>query len=192
MKVFELVVTDEEKEGVSAISLVDMPAIQENWVALSKENVIEFREIETKKDILLGAVLIPDMLIDRKDEDTGEKFKIYLSGETIKKVAHKYLLDQNQRSSTLQHREKIQGVTVVETWVKEHDLHDKSLMYGFNYPLNTWLVAMKVENEDIKQKVKRGEIKGFSIEGLFDFKQVKFSAEENIIEQIKKILENEN
>ena len=49
MKVFELVVTDEEKEGVSAISLVDMPAIQENWVALSKENVIEFREIETKK-----------------------------------------------------------------------------------------------------------------------------------------------
>ena len=188
----KLVVTDEEKEGVSAISLVDIPAIQENWVALSKENVIEFREIETKKDILLGAVLIPDMLIDRKDEDTGEKFKIYLSGETIKKVAHKYLLDQNQRSSTLQHREKIQGVTVVETWVKEHDLHDKSLMYGFNYPLNTWLVAMKVENEDIKQKVKRGEIKGFSIEGLFDFKQVKFSAEENIIEQIKKILENEN
>lgn len=192
MKVFELVVTDEEKEGVSAISLVDMPAIQENWVALSKENVIEFREIETKKDILLGAVLIPDMLIDRKDKDTGEKFKIYLSGETIKKVAHKYLLDQNQRSSTLQHRKKIQGVTVVETWVKEHELHDKSLMYGFNYPLNTWLVAMKVENEDIKQKVKRGEIKGFSIEGLFDFKQVKFSAEENIIEQIKKILENEN
>jgi hypothetical protein len=143
---------------------VESPAIQENFIALSKEHKIEFKEVE--RNLILGAVLIPDMLIDRKAKD-GEIFQIFLSGETITKVAHKYMQQGNQSNITLQHKSDVKGVVVVETWLKEHAVHDKSVKYGFDYPINTWMVAMKVEDDDIKKKIISGEIKGFSIEGIF-------------------------
>lgn len=163
MKIVELIL-DEEQDGVYAISLVESPAIQENFIALSKEHKIEFKEIE--RNLILGAVLIPDMLIERKSKD-GDIFQIFLSGETITKVAHKYMQKGNQSNITLQHKSDVKGVTVVETWLKEDAIHDKSVKYGFDYPINTWLVAMKVEDDTIKKKIISGEIKGFSIEGIF-------------------------
>lgn len=166
MKGIVELILKEDEDGVYAISLVEMPAIQENFIALSKEHKIEFKEIDAKKNLILGAVLIPDMLIDRKSND-GEIFQIYLSGETITKVAHKYMQQGNQSNITLQHKSDVKGVTVVETWLKEDAVHDKSVKYGFDYPLNTWLVSMKVEDDTIKQKIISGEIKGFSIEGIF-------------------------
>lgn len=180
-KVFELFL-DEESDGVFAISLVDRPAILENFIALSKEHKVEFKEVPLKKNILLGAVLIPDLHIDRMGKD-GEIFQVYFSGETIQKTAHKFMTDGNQNQSTLQHKTKVEGVTVVETWLKEHAVNDKSVMYGFDYPINTWLVAIKVENEDIKAKILKGEIKGFSIEGIFNEKQ-----ELTIIDQLRELL----
>lgn len=168
-KVFELLL-DENAEGVFAISLVDKPAIMENFVSFSETHKIEFKEIETKKNILLGAVLIPDLKIDRMGQD-GEIFQVYLSGETIQKTAYLFMKNGYQGESTLQHKTKVEGVTVVETWLKEDMVNDKSVMYGFDYPINTWMVAISVDNEDIRNKVKNGEIKGFSIEGLFEQKQ---------------------
>jgi len=181
MKVVELIL-DEENDGVYAISLVESPAIKENFIALSKEHKIEFKEV--KRNIILGAVLIPDMLIDRKDKD-GQLFQIFLSGETIEKVAHKYMLQGNQSNTTLQHKTDVKGVTVVETWLKEDAVHDKSVKYGFDYPINTWLVSMKVDNDEIKQKVISGEIKGFSIEGIFQDAEDK-----KILESLKELLTN--
>lgn len=164
MKAIVELILQEDEDGVYAISLVESPAIQENFIALSKEHKIEFKEVE--RNLILGAVLIPDMLIDRKSKD-GEIFQIFLSGETITKVAHKYMQQGNQSNITLQHKSDVKGVTVVETWLKEDAVHDKSVKYGFDYPLNTWLVAMKVEDQEIKNKIISGEIKGFSIEGIF-------------------------
>jgi Putative phage serine protease XkdF len=183
MKIVELIL-DEEQDGVYAISLVESPAIKENFIALSKEHKIEFKEIENKKNILLGAVLIPDMLIDRKDKQ-GEIFQIFLSGETITKVAHKYMMQGNQSNTTLQHKSDVKGVTVVETWLKEDAVHDKSVKYGFDYPLNTWLVSMYVENDDIKEKIIKGEVKGFSIEGIFQEAEDK-----RLLEKLKELLTN--
>lgn len=164
MKAIVELILQEDEDGVYAISLVESPAIQENFIALSKEHKIEFKEAE--RNLILGAVLIPDMLIDRKSKD-GEIFQIFLSGETITKVAHKYMQQGNQSNITLQHKSDVKGVTVVETWLKEDAVHDKSVKYGFDYPINTWLVSMKVEDQEIKNKIISGEIKGFSIEGIF-------------------------
>lgn len=182
-KVFELIL-DEESDGVFAISLVDRPAIQENFIALSKEHKVEFKEVPQKKNILLGAVLIPDFYIDRMGKD-GEVFQVYFSGETIQKTAHKFMKDGNQKESTLQHKTKVDGVTVVESWIKEHEVNDKSVMYGFDYPINTWLVAISVDNEDIRTKILKGEVKGFSIEGIFNEKQ-----ELSVIEKLRELLTN--
>lgn len=186
-KVFELLL-DDDAEGVFAISLVDRPAIMENWIALSKEHKIEFKEIPNKKNILLGAVLIPDLKIDRLDKN-GEIFQVYFSGETIIKTAHKFMKDGNQENSTLQHKSKIDGVTVVETWLKEDMINDKSVLYGFDYPINTWMVAISVENESIKEKIKSGEVKGFSIEGFFAEKQ-EFSQDEKLYNELRELLIN--
>jgi len=187
MKIVELIL-DDEKDGVYAISLVESPAIQENFIALSKQHVIEFKEIADKKNILLGAVLIPDMLIDRKDKD-GNLFQIFLSGETIKKVAHKYMIQGNQSNTTLQHKTDVKGVTVVETWLKEDVIHDKSVKYGFDYPINTWLVSMYVENDDIKKQIVSGEVKGFSIEGIFNEAE-QLSEDERIYNELRELLTN--
>ncbi len=187
MKIVELIL-DEDNEGVFAISLVDRPAIQENWIALSKDHKIEFKEVATKKNILVGAVLIPDMHIDRMGED-GQVFQVFFSGETIQKTAHKFMKDGNQGNSTLQHKTKIEGVNVVETWLKEDMVNDKSVMYGFDYPLNTWLVAISVDNQDIRNKIIKGEIKGFSIEGFFG-EQVQMSEDQKLYNAIKELLIN--
>lgn len=187
MKIVELILED-DKDGVYAISLVESPAIQENFIALSKEHKIEFKEVENKKNILLGAVLIPDMLIDRKDKD-GNLFQIFLSGETITKVAHKYMMQGNQSNTTLQHKTDVKGVTVVETWLKEDAIHDKSVKYGFDYPLNTWLVSMYVENEDVKKDIIDGKIKGFSIEGIFNEAE-QLSKDEELYNKLRELLTN--
>jgi len=184
-KVFELVL-DEDQDGVFAISLVNQPAIQENWIALSKEHKIEFKEIESKKNILLGAVLIPDMKIDRMGED-GEVYEVFFSGDTIRKTAYKFMKNGYQSESTIQHKSKFEGVTVVETWLKEDMVNDKSVMYGFDYPVNTWMVAISVDNPEIKDKVKSGEIKGFSIEGFFNEK-LEMSEDELFINKIKDLI----
>ena len=193
MKVVELIL-DEEQDGVYAISLVESPAIQENFIALSKEHKIEFKEVE--RNLILGAVLIPDMLIDRKSKE-GEIFQIFLSGETITKVAHKYMQKGNQSNITLQHKSDVKGVTVVETWLKEDAVHDKSVKYGFDYPINTWLVAMKVEDENIKKQIISGEIKGFSIEGIFKEAEEKLTLNKlemeykQILNKVKALLQME-
>ncbi len=168
MKVYELTLED-GAEGVFAISLVDRPAIGENFIAFSKANKIEFKDVPNEGNTLVGAVLIPDLLIDRMGND-GEMFQVYLSGETIKQTAHNYLKRGLQSASTLQHKADINGVTVVETWLKEDEVKDKSLMYGFDLPVNTWFVKMSVDNPEIKEQIKNGTIKGFSIEGLFEQK----------------------
>lgn len=185
VKSFELIL-DEDDDGVYAISLVDRPAIQENWIALSESHKIEFKEIDFKENILLGAVLIPDLEIDRIDDKTKEIFKVHFSGETIKKIAKKFMKQGYQSESTLQHKTKVQGVHVFETWVKEDMIHDKSVKYGFDYPLNTWLVKISVDNEEIKEKVKSGEIKGFSIEGFFNQK----TEDQKLFDQLKELLTN--
>jgi len=167
-KVYELTLED-GAEGVFAISLVDRPAIGENFIAFSKINKIEFKELPNGGNTLVGAVLIPDLLIDRVDAK-GEVFQVYMSGETIKQTAHNYLKRGLQSASTLQHKADIDGVTVVETWLKEDNEKDKSLMYGFDLPINTWFVKMAVDNPEIKEAIKNGSVKGFSIEGLFEQK----------------------
>jgi len=68
----------------------------------------------------------------------------------------------------LEHNVKLNGLSVVESWIIEDDVQDKSRKYGLSLPVGTWMVSMKVNNEDVWQNyVKSGKVKGFSIEGYF-------------------------
>jgi hypothetical protein len=93
----------------------------------------------------------------------------------------------NQNNATLEHNEKLQGMSVVESWVIDNPEMDKSKEYGFNLPKGTWMISMKVNNEDIWKDVKAGKVKGFSIEGYFADKY-EMSVNNNVINQLKELL----
>jgi hypothetical protein len=169
MRVIELII-DEEQEfsGIEAISIVDKPAIQEDFIALSKQDKVQLADVDTDKRILMGAALIPNKNIYRQDSEEEEGYYIYFSEATVKKASELFLIEGNQNKSTLEHQAELSGLSVVESWIIEDEVHDKSRKYGLEMPVGTWMVSMKVNNESVWQDyVKTGAVKGFSIEGYF-------------------------
>jgi hypothetical protein len=172
MKLYELQIEDKEDE-VFAISLVESPAIESNWVYFDKE-VIQFASVDNEQRMLIGAILIPNKNILRVDGE-GQPYHVYFTKDTVKKLAQNYLMKKYTDSATLEHDSKIKGVSLVESWVKDGKL-DKSNNYGLNLPEGTWLGIFKVDDDNIwNDYVKTGKVKGFSIEGLFSHKLVKAS-----------------
>lgn len=192
MKIIELIISNDE-DGIEAISLVDRPAIESNFITLAKEYEMNLAEVDKEKKILMGPALIPNKMIFRKDGDT--KYQIFFSESTVEQASQMYLKNGNQSNATLQHKAKIDGMSLVESWIITDPAMDKSKSYGFSLPKGTWMVSMKADNEEVWAKAKSGEIKGFSIEGYFADKlslellpEIK---DEDLVSQILNILENE-
>jgi len=165
MKIVELVLDDNEESGIEAISIVESPAIESDFVAL-KSDEVKLAEVDTEKKILMGALLIPNKPIYRKTE--GEEYYIYFSKDTVLKASQRYLTNGYQGNSTLEHSDNLQGLTLVESWIVEDDKYDKSRKYDMNVPIGTWMGTVKVNNEEVwNDYVKTGKVKGFSIEGFF-------------------------
>lgn len=189
-KIIELIIDENDLQtGIHAVSVVHSPAIEENFIALSKHE-IELKEVDAEKKILMGAALVPNKQILRADKD-GKGYYIYFSEDTIKKASELFLMRSNQNNATLEHKEKLNGLSVVESWVIDNPEMDKSKEYGFSLPKGTWMISMKVNNEDIWKEVKLGKVKGFSIEGYFadkyEMSQEKNEREE-IINKLKDLL----
>ncbi len=167
MKIVELVLDETQSlNGIEAISIVEYPAIEENFVALNSQERVQFAAQDAEKRILMGAALVPNKPIYRNQD--GEEFYVYFTSKTIRQAAELFLMRGNQNESTLEHEAKLTGLSVVESWIIEDDQHDKSRKYGMDLPVGTWMVSMKVNNEKIwNDFVKTGKVKGFSIEGYF-------------------------
>jgi len=164
MKIIELILDEKDKEmGVYAVSVVEDPAIEENFIKLSKES-IELATVDKEKKLLMGPALIPNKQIYRKNPKHGE-FYIYFSEDTVRKASEMFFINSNHQKATYEHDKEIDGMTVVESWIIDNPEKDKSAAYGFSLPKGTWMISMKVNNPDVWKKVKDGEVKGFSIEG---------------------------
>lgn len=165
MRIVELILGDDEMTGIEAISVVENPAIEEDFIALKSEE-IKLAEVDNEKRILMGALLVPNKPIYRRKGE--EEYYIYFSKETVEKASQLYLMNGNQSKATLEHQHTINGLTLVESWLVEDEVHDKSRKYGLNVPVGTWMGAVKVNNDQIwNDFVKTGKVKGFSIEGYF-------------------------
>jgi hypothetical protein len=164
MRIVELVI-EKDLDGIDAVSLVDSPAIEENFIALNKEYKIEFAEVDSEKRILMGAALIPNKQIYRKNGK--DEFYVFFSEATVKQASELFLKNGNQSNATLEHKAKFDGATVVESWIIDNPEMDKSKQYGFSLPKGTWMISMKIEDENVWKQVKEGKYKGFSIEGYF-------------------------
>jgi hypothetical protein len=160
----ELKIENENEDGVFAISLVDRPAIQEHFIALSEHN-IELKVVDEDKRILVGLALVPNKKIYRNVN--GKEFNVFFSEQTIEKTNELFMRNLNLNSITSQHETKVSGVSVIESWIVEDEKNDKSNLYNLNAVKGSWAVKMKVYNDEEWNKVKLGEYKGFSIEGIY-------------------------
>ena len=167
-KIVELVIEDDNQElAIDAISLVTAPAIEQDFVFFGKEkNNLTFAKVDEEKRMLVSPALIPNKHIFRYDPNTDSDYYVYFSKETVRKASELYLKHNNHHKATYQHQDRVSGVLTVESWIKEGE-QDKSKMYGFDLPNGTWFVKMKIENDDLWNKIKEGELRGLSIEGYF-------------------------
>ncbi len=170
MKIIELILDEEtEFNGVDAISIVENPAIQSNFVALKDaDQVVKLAEVSKDKRILLGAILIPNKPILRKGDD--EDYYIYFSNDTVERASQMYLKQGNQHNASLEHEYNLKGLTLVESWIVKDLTHDKSRLYDNtkDVPVGTWMGAIRVDSDEVWDGyVKEGVVKGFSIEGYF-------------------------
>ena len=166
MRIVELLLDEESLQaGIQAISIAESPAIEEDFIALKEEERVELKTIDEDKRVLLGAALIPNKPIYRKSGE--DEYYIYFSQDTVRKASELFFINGNQNKATLEHQMDITGLSVVESWIIEGE-QDKSKMYGMDLPVGTWMVSMKVHNDEIWENyVKNGKVKGFSIEGFF-------------------------
>lgn len=164
--IYELFIDETlDMAGIDAISIVENPAIEEDFIAL-KASTVELASIDMEKRILMGAALVPDKKILRRNAE-GEYF-IFFSKDTVRRASELFLMNGNQSNSTLEHEVDVQGLTVVESWIIEDEYNDKSRKYNMSLPVGTWMVSVKVNNDEIwNDYVKTGAVKGFSIEGFF-------------------------
>ena len=196
MNLIELIIDDKEDlQGVEAISIVENPAIESDFVALKSEEV-KLAEVDKEKRILMGAVLIPEKPIYRRNGE--DEYYIYFSKDTVVKASQLFLKKGNQGNSTLEHSKSIEGLTVVESWIVEDLTKDKSALYTLSVPVGTWMASVKVDNDEIwNDYVKTGKVKGFSLEGHFADQLEKkkelskvLTEDEVLVEKIKEILKN--
>ena len=188
LETFELFIDEaREEDGIEAISLVEFPAIEENFVALSKHKV-EFKTVDTEKRVIVGLALVPDKPIYRRSGD--KEYNIIFSKDTVRKASELYLKRLKLNNATLEHDEEMtSGVSVIESWIVEDPAKDKTALYGLNAVEGAWAVTMKIDNDEVWQDVKSGKYLGLSIEGMFsdraeDIEEVEAA---KVLEELKQL-----
>ena len=167
------VVFDAEKDlGVYGVSVVESPAMESQFITLNKQQ-FKLAEVDQKKHILAGVVLIPDKDVYRNQD--GREFNIRFSAETIEEVANSFIKNGYQGNSTIEHQDKIEGVSIVQSWVVKDPENDTANAYGLpkeDIKKGSWVALYKCDNKEIYDKALKGEITGFSIDGLFSLEKV--------------------
>ena len=192
LDLIELFIDDEKSDnGIQAISLVESPAIEENFVALSKHKV-EFKAIDEDKRIIIGLALVPNKPIYRRKKDY--EYNITFSKDTVRKGAEMYLKSLRNNNTTLEHKQLTSGASIIESWIVEDTDKDKTALYNLNATKGSWAVVMKIDNEDVWKDIKDKKYLGLSIEGVFseykeDMSDEKDLSNEELINQIKGLID---
>ena len=184
-ELFELAIED-AADGMIAVSLVESPAIERDFVFMSKE--IQFAEVSSEKMLVAGPLLVPNKKILRLKDD-GSKYYVYFTEDGIEQIARKFMKQKLGDSVTLEHGNKTSGVYLTELWLVEASKTDKSNLYGFTLPKGTLFGIYKIEDKRIWEKVKDGTFKGFSIEAVLEHR--KSDVKLNLERHIEELNENE-
>lgn len=170
----------------NSISIVDMPAIEKDFVKLSKQSEVKFNINEEKRDVM-GPVIIKDQLIYRNDE-RGEYY-IKFSADTIKKMAIQFFKRDAQNNGNVMHSVDVPGVTFYQSFIKDSEKGMNP--EGFeDVPDGSWFVTAHIENDEVWKYIQNGELRGFSIDCQAEFKEVKAEKTLNTLEDFINYLNN--
>ena len=165
MRLFELVLENDD-EGVFALSFVENPAIEMDFVYFGEE--YKFQQVNEEKRLVVGPILVPNKKILRVD-GSGQPYEVYLSEDTVRKIAHNYMKNGYQNETTLEHDKKVDGISLTESWIVESREKDKSKLYNMTLPVGTWAGVFRIDNDEMwEDYIKSGKVKGISIEGIFE------------------------
>jgi hypothetical protein len=179
LPVYEIVVDDNDDTGIQLISLVDEPAIAMKGMMFSQEqSIMSFKEVVGDKQIIVGPALIPNMKIYREDEKFGQYYVVFTK-ETISKMVEKFNKYGSNRKINIDHSNQMVNAFIMEDWIVENEVYDKSRLYGIEVPVGTYMIMVKIEDTDFwNEEVKGNEKFGFSIEGLLGQQLVSLSKQE--------------
>lgn len=169
----EYILGQEEEFGLKAISLVDTPATGQKLIMLKDETPIYLAK-DADRQLLVGALLIPEQRIYRRRDD-GTEFNMYVGQQTINDIAKRYMSEGLQNEFTLQHKDNLVNLSVQELWLVQDSKIDKSALYGFEYPKGTLMAITHVSDKVQWEAIKESNITGYSIEALLQPKEVELS-----------------
>lgn len=181
-----------EDSAVLAMSVVDEPAVESDFVYLSKQKIEKFIGLETnEKHMIYGCALRPDFPIYRRDEN--EEYYLEFSKEAVEKLARNFMVNGLQQNFTEAHKSEVEGITITESWIKADMEKDKSVAIGLDkdLPLGTWFIGAYCNNAEVWDNVKSGTYNGFSVEAIVNVDELKFESQEPSVEDNIKELEAE-
>jgi hypothetical protein len=179
LPVYEIMVDEFDETGISLISLVEDPAIMVKGMAFNKSSMMSFKEVGDKQ-IIVGPALIPNMRIYREDEKFGQYYVVF-SAETIAKMVEKFNKYGSNRKINIDHSNMMVDAFIIEDWIIEDAVYDKSRKYGIEVPVGTYMIMVKIEDKSFWESEVKGNGKfGFSIEGLLGQQLVSLSREATI------------
>jgi hypothetical protein len=191
LKEVELIIGDELEDGITAMGFVKYAAIEENLVYFGDEKMnYTFGVEDEEQGIIVSPALIADKRIFRFNPITNEEYNVYFSAETIGQLSQKFFTSNNHKNTTEQHETPVNDIDLIYSWIVQNE-HDQIMTkYGFkDITVGSWVVAYKINNEDIKAKIKSGEIRGISIEAFLSENYDKdFLSDMNIVNEIKALL----
>lgn len=188
IEVFELVIDTDDESGVTAIALVDQPAIESNWMAFSKQSEYKFNIKDEEKRIIEGYFMVADLLIPRIGEN-GEKFFVKFSAKTIEQIREKQSRLGLNNNFNLMHdpRQIAEGVYMLDNLIIDNERGKVAPKEFEKVPNGSLWGSAKVDNDEIWEQVKNGEFTGFSVEGMF--KQLEpVTMDEDLINKLREII----
>ena len=178
-----------KNEDGKKVIIVAQPSKKTERVAGELWQNMQF-SLDDDKRIITGPLMIPNKMIVRKDKK-GEPYYVYFSKDTIKKMAEKFLAMNKHNNTDTDHNYKITNSnTLVESWISQSKMHDKSYALGYVLPEGTWYVSYKVNDDTTWDRIKNNELKGFSLAGPFIEKLTEDQKSDNTLESIKQILQD--
>ena len=178
LPIYEINIDDNQELGVYAVSLVDTPAIEIDFIKLAKEEE-SFFLANIDRQMLYGPLLVPGKLIYRRD-DKGNEYYITFSEDTIQKIAERFNENKLQDQFNFQHSDRKVNAVLIENWITSEQ--DKSKELGFSeLPTGSWFGGCKVRDERFwKEDVKTNKVNGFSVEIKANVDLVKMAKKQNI------------
>lgn len=178
LPIFEIDFTDENVWN--NISLVDFPAIERDFIKLSKQSEIQFKINEEKREVS-GPVILCDQLVYRRDRN-GEYY-IRFGKDVIKKMAIEFFRRDTQNNGNVMHQIDVNGVTFFESYIINKERGICPVEFS-DIPDNSWVVTAKIDNDELWELIKKGEIRGFSIDCTAQFKESKSDTIDTIEELV--------